>query len=503
MRLTARLLTSVGGALLLASPTLATWSIVVVDHATQEVGIAGATCIENLQVQRFIAVVSVGKGVGAAQNVVDPTAQNRILMLRGMEMGLTAEEILDDLATLPSFGASQLGIATLAGPAAFSNSGGAAALGVTGELGSMSYAIGGNVLAGNAVVFEAERAFLGSSGDMGQRLMAAMEAARAFGGDGRCSCDADTPTACGSPPPAFDKSAHTSFIVVARIGDQDGVCNSDDGCANGTYYLNRNVRGDFSDPDPVDVLRERYDTWRVNRIGVADGLLSRVEPAATSMPADGTTTTTVTVRLRDLDDNPLAFGGFPLAVREIDGPQPASVESVEDNGDGTYSIILRAGTEPGQGRWRIVALQGARPRTLHPPLELEVAPVTPLHIGLVEVSASEGADVPLVTNAGANEAGRSYLVLASASGTSPGTPFSGGVLPLNADRLLRFTFMNPGPPTFPGSMGQLDGAGRAEASLRASTAMLSPFIGGRFDFSTVLFGSPDEFTAPVGFDILP
>ena len=94
--------------------------------------------------------------------------------------------------------------------------------GSRGEQGSLVYAIQGNVLTGDPVVFEAERTLLSSTGDLGQRVMAAMETARAFGGDGRCSCSYGAPTNCGSPPPNFDKSAHVAFLIISRIGDEEG-----------------------------------------------------------------------------------------------------------------------------------------------------------------------------------------------------------------------------------------------------------------------------------------
>ena len=50
-------------------------------------------------------------------------------------------------------------------------------------------------------------------------------AARALGGDGRCSCSVSQPTSCGVPPPGFQKSAHVAVFVVARLGDTNGLCN--------------------------------------------------------------------------------------------------------------------------------------------------------------------------------------------------------------------------------------------------------------------------------------
>jgi hypothetical protein len=120
------------------------------------------------------------------------------------------------------------------------------------------------------------------------------------------------------------------------------------------------------------------------------------------------------------------------------------------------------------------------------------------------VSATAAPDVPFVLNLGAADAGRPYQVLGSASGTSPGTPWSGGlVLPLNWDRLLFFTLGFPGSRFFPDSAGTLDPTGRAEPTLDFPSVAFAPFIGGHFDFCGVLAGSPDQFTAVAGFDIAP
>ena len=58
---------------------------------------------------------------------------------------------------------------------------------LTGQVGDMIYTIQGNVLAGQAVITEAEQALLNTQGDMSQKVMAAMEAAMSMGGDGRCA----------------------------------------------------------------------------------------------------------------------------------------------------------------------------------------------------------------------------------------------------------------------------------------------------------------------------
>jgi len=480
----------------------ATWSIVVTDSATGEVCVASATCSANFALKPAVGIVVVGKGAGAAQSI--PSAQTREIIWNRLRNGDSPQEILDRLAQVSGHEVRQYGIVNLDDPAV-TFSGGSVPSGiggVTGQQGTVRYAIQGNTLAGDTVILEAEQTLLNSTGDLGQRVMAAMETARYWGGDRRCSCPTP-PTPCDSPPTNQIHSAYTSFIVLARIGDEDRACGVPGGCAGGNYYLDRRFIGDENDIDAVIGLQMRYDAWRAARIGRVDHLLTKVTPSAPRLVADGSTTVDVTVRLRDIDGNDLTTGGQTLYVRGIGGPQAASVESIVDNGDGTHSFTLRAGTTPGICRFRVVVEASTLTYTLNPPLRIRVDPLTSLHAGYESVSASEGADVPLVINAGMAEAGRAYIVLASASGTSPGTPFNGQTLPLNLDRLLRFTMTNSQSPLLSGAVGQLDGTGRAEATMHLSEPILSQFIGGRFDFATVLFGNPDSFTDTAGFGIVP
>ena len=97
----------------------------------------------------------------------------------------------------------------------------------------MFYEIQGNILAGECVVPAIEQAVLETDGDIAEKLMAGMRAARGQGGDGRCSCSQSNATGCGCPPPGFSKSGHIGGIIVARIGDSDDpLCNAA-GCADG------------------------------------------------------------------------------------------------------------------------------------------------------------------------------------------------------------------------------------------------------------------------------
>ncbi|WP_237712639.1 Ig-like domain-containing protein, partial [Paenibacillus elgii] len=70
---------------------------------------------------------------------------------------------------------------------------------------------------------------------------------------------------------------------------------------------------------------------------------SEVSSAQSSLAADGTSQTTVTVKLKDAQGNPWPTGGSPVAIASTLG----TVSAVTDNYDGTYTATLTAPTTLG------------------------------------------------------------------------------------------------------------------------------------------------------------
>ena len=106
------------------------------------------------------------------------------------------------------------------------------------------------------MVEEAVRAFVNSKGALADRVMAAMEAADAHGGDRRCNCN----TLPDPPAPCESKTAHVAYLVVAEKKDRMG-----EGLNDGTYSLelqvtDQDIKADEND-NPVKTLRMRYDRW--------------------------------------------------------------------------------------------------------------------------------------------------------------------------------------------------------------------------------------------------
>ena len=256
-------------ALLVATPLSATWSIIAVDTRTGLVVIASATCVtaEELRTRGGLmsiqAVVVPGIGVAAAQAGVDRTRANQTLIFEEIQKGTDPDEILRMLSEDPDFQRRQFGIVDLQGRmAGFSGEGnGFAALAIQGEVRGegIYFAVQGNILESDDVVLDAADAFLADEGTVVDRVMAAMEAADASGGDSRCSCRTD-------PVPETDAScthrtAHVAYIAAAKREDPNGGSHS-----GGDYSLfidvdDENTRAD-ENASPVGTLRMRYDAWK-------------------------------------------------------------------------------------------------------------------------------------------------------------------------------------------------------------------------------------------------
>jgi hypothetical protein len=81
------------------------------------------------------------------------------------------------------------------------------------------------------------------------------------------------------------------------------------------------------------------------------------------------------------------------------------------------------------------------------------------------IPLAEGGYHNLFLNPGAAHAGELYLVLGSASGTSPGIPTTGGTVPLNPDLYFTYMLSNPNQGVFSGTFGTIDPWGTALATI--------------------------------------
>jgi uncharacterized Ntn-hydrolase superfamily protein len=250
----------------------ATWSVIALDGRTRNVAIASATCVTQSALERFPAkdlrdvqaIVVPGKGVAAAQAAVDRTRANQNLIYEQLQKGTDPARILDMLRADPGLEGRQFGILDMQGRAAgFSGSkNGAVSLDRHAQVPGtrIFYAVQGNILAAETVVTEAMDAFARAPGDLTDRVMAAMEAADARGGDRRCTCD----TAPKLDAPCDGKTAHVAYILLSKPADPAGPTRDDVIYSMYIRVTDRDITPQ-ENANPVKTLRLRYDRWKKTR----------------------------------------------------------------------------------------------------------------------------------------------------------------------------------------------------------------------------------------------
>ncbi len=99
----------------------------------------------------------------------------------------------------------------------------------------------------------------------------------------------------------------------------------------------------------------------------------------------------------------------------------------------------------------------------------------PLSVDVDQLPLVPGATQTFTLNAGTGLAGGAYLLVGSASGTSPGFVVGSVVLPLNVDFYFLVTLASPS--FLQGSAGVLDGDGQASASLTLPGGLSPTLVG--------------------------
>jgi len=264
---------------MLTWPAFATWSVIAVDRATGRVVIASSTCTGTTDdfLKDVQAVVVPGKGVAACQAGVDSaTHQNQTLVFDELQRGTDPARIIEMLSLDPGFQSRQYGIVDLEGRMA-GHSGLTNGF-VTQDLHGQApgtqifYSIQGNILRSGGVVPGAVKAFLAAGGGITDRVMAAMEAADAAGGDSRCTCQAPAVPESATSIPCTNRTTLVAYILAADPGDSNGPADQPNSHNNGSYRMYITVSQPNQGPDfqikagenlnPVKTLRMRYDAWR-------------------------------------------------------------------------------------------------------------------------------------------------------------------------------------------------------------------------------------------------
>lgn len=212
----------------------ATWSIIIIDPKTKEIGIAGASCTYSVY---GIGGIIPGKGAVVVQAMSNKSAKNK-----GLQMILadaSPEEILKAIRD-PGFDPEQqqYGIVCLNNLDSPQTYTGTETTSDKGTLTSKGISVQGNTLSNTEMLNKILQAAINAqkaSLSIQEVLMLALEAGAEYGGDKRCG----------------NRKALSAFLTVAKPGDDaqrpyiNLIFNQQDGSTNG-------VKG----------LRKKFDIWK-------------------------------------------------------------------------------------------------------------------------------------------------------------------------------------------------------------------------------------------------
>jgi len=288
----------------------ATFSIVAVDTITGEVGSAGASCIAGSNI-----IEDVVEGIGAINTQAFYLSGNQANAHALLIAGIAPDSIMrwleaNDVQNDPA--RRQYGAVTLAGQGASAGFTGALNTEWKGHITGPGYSMQGNILLGPQILDSMEFVFLNTSGPLEERLMAALEAAKVTGADIRC-------TGAG-------KSSISAYIKVVRIGD------------GALPYLSEIVGNTTDSTDPIDLLRVKFDNWKLRKIADPDS--SVIINVPDTVRADGASIIDITVVPLNLDGDSLR--NLDSVVIENSGG--GTLSAVVDNGDKTFSATLTSAT---------------------------------------------------------------------------------------------------------------------------------------------------------------
>jgi uncharacterized Ntn-hydrolase superfamily protein len=239
---------------------MTTWSIIAMDPSTGDVGVSMASCVPGSFGDGVGALVP-GVGVAAVQAFWDLTNRNRVF--EAIQEGLTAHQVVERV-TAPEADSMtaqrQYAVITLGDGrveiAGFTGEGAPDWSGIESDT-DMVVSAQGNTLVGEAVVSDALDAFRTDDprgrDTLADRLMRALEAGSAAGGDVRCNSDGITSTSA------------TAMILVARGGDSpyatENIGMTDQG-TDAAPWLAISHHVPLEGPNPIIEVRRRFEDWR-------------------------------------------------------------------------------------------------------------------------------------------------------------------------------------------------------------------------------------------------
>ncbi|MGC4037903.1 MAG: DUF1028 domain-containing protein [Chitinophagaceae bacterium] len=213
----------------------ATWSIIVIDPVTKEIGIAGASCTPNVY---GIGGIIPGKGA-----VIVQAMSNKLAQMKGLQMIMTDANPDDILKAMldPMYDPEEqqyaiISMSYIDKPVTYT---GSKTTTYNGALVAKGISVQGNTLSDSEelqVILNAALKAQKDSLSISEILMKALEAGSVAGGDKRCGA----------------QKATSAFIIVAKSGDQVS-----------SPYLNLVVKGiPKGEENAVEELRKKYDAWR-------------------------------------------------------------------------------------------------------------------------------------------------------------------------------------------------------------------------------------------------
>ncbi len=215
----------------------ATFSIVAFDPQTRELGSAAATCVDDLDLGFFLSRFAPGKGAINAQSFV--SIPNLLNGRQRLVDGESAQEVLDWLIANDQTGQPGLRQYLIVdmGDTPFLHSvtyTGADNFEFAGGITGSNYAIAGNILSGEAIIQQMEAAFVSTDGWLGEKLMAALQAANEPMADARCA----------------NTAALSGYISVTRADDVIDM-----------PFMRLNSTSPNVNVDPINLLQIEFDAF--------------------------------------------------------------------------------------------------------------------------------------------------------------------------------------------------------------------------------------------------
>lgn len=167
----------------MAAPAHATWSIVGTDPATGQVGVAVASCVPG----EVVRVPVLAPGQGAAASQANLNFESGPVLLASLQSGAEASAVVSDAtAGDPMAQERQFGVVTLGGTVDGFTGSETMPVALNQANAASSATAQGNILVSEQVVTDSLAAFDATEGSLADKLLAALQAGSAAGGDSRC-----------------------------------------------------------------------------------------------------------------------------------------------------------------------------------------------------------------------------------------------------------------------------------------------------------------------------